>query len=234
MTKIREFISSLGIDANRIHCIVKSDAGAQTSCAAKGTLADQGIGLLAFDRKMIKSIETNFTSELKFAVAHEVGHLIADDAVRGQLEINKKSCAARIYFYGVAMLGLVLFSSYSLVTRHLICSLFAKAVGYLRAKQIARQIEFKADRWAADRPAELAEAAIRHLQGYIPKNETGPLIQDWKKREEGCEFSEKMVCKTVILFYRSLRRSIGIIFRIVFHTILPSTVDAERSKISVK
>lgn len=142
-----------------------------SSCEAAGTLKK---GAIFFSRKFIEEIRQDFNRKHRFAIAHELGHLVAADSISNYND-SYLQMRLMVMAYGVSVLACTYFLGLKgVVVGHVVGCFAMKAVEYtlfyLHASK-RRQQERKADEFAANIASELILGGYDYFDEMMAENQ---------------------------------------------------------------
>jgi Peptidase family M48 len=157
--KIVRFITDeLKVDASRM-VFVYRDKG---DFATKYSQKYDGLAYLLIPRLEAAEIKTELLNRHKFSIAHEVGHIVADDNYSRDI-IDIKSFLMRTLAYSVSstMLSALFSNSYTaMIGGHLLSCAAAKTMGFMYKHWAIRQQEILADGYAMNISPEIALGGV--------------------------------------------------------------------------
>lgn len=165
--KIEDFIrNSLKFDPSRL--LLGTAPHFVNPATVSHSIKYEGIALLHLSQKVVTEIETNFTDEHRFLIAHEIGHLVADDTFIG---LARKTSIASLASLAACTISFVTLSPVmSLTAAYLLSCGTARVIEFFTAKKIERQFEKTADLYAASQSLEIAKGGISVYRGEIRDN----------------------------------------------------------------
>jgi len=224
LKKIRAFITELGLDPTQFTCILRPSP--YSPCAAMLSLKWDGIAVLAFDPAFAENIAiaNPLTSEMKFVIAHEVGHHMRDDMGTGYYERLRTSSSLRLSAMGATGIALGLLTSCGVVPGYLALSAVAVATGAASDKITKDPVEFGADLWAARQSAEIQNGGVAYFENELRKNLElkNKILKRLEYLEKGATCLGKCVTKIVGLFTKSLVNNQGDNFLDAFYHPFPT------------
>jgi len=170
LKKIRAFITDLGLDPISFKCILKPNLGCP--CAAMLSLKWHGIATLVFDPAFAETIAaTNpLTPEMKFLIAHEIGHHMHDDLGTGLYENWGKSSLMRLTAMSATAIVLGSLTTCGALATYLALCAASKATDTAFKKITGDRKEFDADFWASSQSTEIKNGGIIFFESELKKN----------------------------------------------------------------
>lgn len=160
--KIKNFISDeIGVDTSNLYFIEKT--GSDNSFSTTGSLKYHGFAFIFIPSEYIKEMENDLSNDHKFSIAHEIGHLMADDFGEGSYLREMKSSLFRLLSYSASTIALSqLFSNQltGIAATHLLGCGISKAVGLYFESKVNFHKEFLADKYAIKISPEIAKGGI--------------------------------------------------------------------------
>ncbi|MBS0654341.1 MAG: hypothetical protein JSR46_01060 [Verrucomicrobia bacterium] len=157
--KIVRFITDeLNVDASRM-VFVYRDKG---DYATRYSLKNDGLAYLFIPTEDVPEIEKELLDRHKFSIAHEVGHMLADDNHSREI-INIKSFLLRAIAWTVSstMCNALFSNSYTaMIGGHLLSCAAARTVGFMYKHWTIRQQEILADDYAMNISPEIAQGGV--------------------------------------------------------------------------
>jgi hypothetical protein len=166
--QIKDYLSTLALDPERIILLERPYSDSPVE-AYGSSLLDNGLGGIGISPAIISEIEKEFTAKHKFLIAHEIGHIIYDDQLRGdyQIRLSKYRVGMIAYVISLFAISLIIPSSHdnlsSLFLMHFVCCFSTRITEMVKESSLFYQKEIRADAWAAQQSSELAQGGISYF-----------------------------------------------------------------------
>ena len=161
LEKINHFVKTeLNLDPDEF-VFLKGSTG-NSAAGASGTLRQGCRGIILFSSELARQMEIDFNDEHKFAIAHEISHLLNGDDCEKTANQQIHTAKFHLGIYFLMLFATSFFLSYP--AAHFASIGGAGVVKEMRSRQLLRSKETQADLRAAKFSTEIAKGGIKLLE----------------------------------------------------------------------
>jgi Zn-dependent protease with chaperone function len=152
---IRQFIyDELGINLENIQLVVSDDSSSPAS--SYGSIEK---GFILVSPEFIEELRENFTQEHKFVIAHEIGHLVAQDSSNNH-RFRMAKLPFQLVAYTISLCAMTYFFPSNPIENHFAACATSKVFDVVTDAVRSRKIEMKADQFAAQISPHIAAGGV--------------------------------------------------------------------------